>query len=466
MVYFMKKYKNLSLKRFCWAIGSTTPEIKFVRYKREIKPINPEAWWHPKQIDKSQWCLSCGENQRWGFLTTNISKSNNNALRGVRGLPIKSCIDLTFNQNVTLFEEQSDIVMSYNTPLPHRMWRNFNSRDICAQSHHLSEFNYNDGVYKIVTKLRINEGITLLPLFALATSLQLLNNNIFSNFTPFPHVDYWLVTNWKIKADNSKIGVGRGRKKSSRIRNETDIRHPDEPKRCGVKDAHLFEDYFESPRDSLDLIIRSLRQSYTKVYSINEVNKDDKPTELQISDEPLWLNEKLESDQEIKNKKPEAHADEPEDEDENKNKGIDSEDVMSEVGVSSKLFAFAQGWGGKYEGLGLVACATENVSDPVALELGSTLHFKFYAGNESLKENSNEQATKGLQIFHLPEINTYEKTDLELLHKLVEEPKIVDGVSPVANDGTCRIYVPYLLVFLLYFSSVQLDVIYLCHSPI
>lgn len=66
----------------------------------------------------------------------------------------------------------------------------------------------------------------------------------------------------------------------------------------------------------------------------NKVNKDEKPTE--ISNEPLCDNEKLESDQEMKNKKPEAHADgrEGEDEDENKNKGIESEEVLSEVGVT------------------------------------------------------------------------------------------------------------------------------------
>nr|GEX00479.1 hypothetical protein [Tanacetum cinerariifolium]GEX84188.1 hypothetical protein [Tanacetum cinerariifolium] len=59
----------------------------------------------------------------------------------------------------------------------------------------------------------------------------------------------------------------------------------------------------------------------------NEVNKDEKPTELYISDETLCDNEKLESDQEMKNKK-------PEDEDENKNKGIESEEVLSGVGVT------------------------------------------------------------------------------------------------------------------------------------
>nr|GFA56945.1 hypothetical protein [Tanacetum cinerariifolium]GFA67761.1 hypothetical protein [Tanacetum cinerariifolium] len=39
---FMKKFNNLSLKRFCWSIGSTTQERKFVRYRREIK-LNPET---------------------------------------------------------------------------------------------------------------------------------------------------------------------------------------------------------------------------------------------------------------------------------------------------------------------------------------------------------------------------------------------------------------------------------------
>ena len=47
--------------------------------------------------------------------------------------------------------------MNCNTPLPSRMWRLFRKRDTSAQSHTLTEFNYNEGVYRIVTKLRINE---------------------------------------------------------------------------------------------------------------------------------------------------------------------------------------------------------------------------------------------------------------------------------------------------------------------
>ncbi|KAL4579973.1 hypothetical protein LXL04_016144 [Taraxacum kok-saghyz] len=93
--------------------------------------------------------------------------------------------------------------------------------------------------------------------------------------------------------------------------------------------------------------------------------------------------------------------------------------IIRDASLNSKLFAFTQGWGGKDEGLGLVSCSVENISDSVAHELGSTLHFEFYAVNES-----STDSTQGLQIIHLPKINTYEKSDLELLHKLVEEYKV------------------------------------------
>ncbi|KAI3703086.1 hypothetical protein L6452_28841 [Arctium lappa] len=103
--------------------------------------------------------------------------------------------------------------------------------------------------------------------------------------------------------------------------------------------------------------------------------------------------------------------------------------IIRDASLSSKLFAFAQGWGGKDEGIGLVACAVEDVSDPVPQELGSTLHFEFYAVNESLKENlAAEQSTQGLQIIHMPKVYTCENSDNELLHKLVEEYKVPRGL--------------------------------------
>ncbi|KAK9005222.1 hypothetical protein V6N11_042666 [Hibiscus sabdariffa] len=94
---------------------------------------------------------------------------------------------------------------------------------------------------------------------------------------------------------------------------------------------------------------------------------------------------------------------------------------VRDASLSSKLFALAQGWGGKEEGLGLIACAVQNGCDTVAYDLGCTLHFEFYASNEF---SSSEQSTRGLQIIHLPNINSYPETDLELLNNLVGEYKV------------------------------------------
>ncbi|KAJ9153952.1 hypothetical protein P3X46_027337 [Hevea brasiliensis] len=93
--------------------------------------------------------------------------------------------------------------------------------------------------------------------------------------------------------------------------------------------------------------------------------------------------------------------------------------------LNAKLFSLAQGWGGKEEGLGLIACTVQNGCDPVAYELGCTLHFEFYALDESLSENHTEdQSNRGLQIIHLLNVNTRPETDLELLNKLVAEYKV------------------------------------------
>ncbi|KAI3769136.1 hypothetical protein L6452_00236 [Arctium lappa] len=99
--------------------------------------------------------------------------------------------------------------------------------------------------------------------------------------------------------------------------------------------------------------------------------------------------------------------------------------VIGDASLTSKLFAFAQGWGGKEEGLGLVACAIEDGSDSIAQELGSTLHFEFYLANESLMEHpTTEQQKQGLQIIHLPNVNTYQQCDRELMQKLIKEYKV------------------------------------------
>ncbi|XP_039689425.1 E3 ubiquitin-protein ligase UPL1 isoform X3 [Medicago truncatula] len=93
--------------------------------------------------------------------------------------------------------------------------------------------------------------------------------------------------------------------------------------------------------------------------------------------------------------------------------------------LNSKLFALAQGWGGKEEGLGLIASVLPNGCDPIVHEMGCALHFEFYAVNEPKSDiKGAEPLVEGLQIIHLSDVNKCVETDLGLLHKLVTEYKV------------------------------------------
>ncbi|KAL8142163.1 hypothetical protein V2J09_015195 [Rumex salicifolius] len=94
---------------------------------------------------------------------------------------------------------------------------------------------------------------------------------------------------------------------------------------------------------------------------------------------------------------------------------------IRDVSLNSKLFAFAQGWGGKEEGLGVTACALESGCDSIAYQLGCTLHFEFYALDDI---NCKSESSPGLQIIHLPDVSSCTETNLELLNKLVEMHKV------------------------------------------
>ncbi|ESQ29880.1 hypothetical protein EUTSA_v10011172mg [Eutrema salsugineum] len=92
---------------------------------------------------------------------------------------------------------------------------------------------------------------------------------------------------------------------------------------------------------------------------------------------------------------------------------------IRDASLNSKLFSLAQGWGGKEEGLGLTSCATENSCDQVSHQLGCTLHFEFYASNESSSELPG-----GLQVIHVPDVSMRAESDLELLNKLVTKHNV------------------------------------------
>ncbi|XP_042403335.1 uncharacterized protein LOC121992813 [Zingiber officinale] len=268
---FMTKFKNITLKHYCWAIDSTTPRREFNRFKRQIMALDPAAWQYLRDIGIRQWSLAYDGNHRWGCLTTNTSESLNNVLRGARLLPIKACIDLSFHRTVKLFQRYKQVVHHCNTTLLPHHWSKFMEAERHAQGHHIDEFNYTDGVYKIVTTRQLNgKGghVHTVPYYekdctcgkwqmhrfpcshAIAVCRHRGDNAIdlvdevhttktymaqySGKFYPIHHKDYWTNPGWEIQADYSiLINHGPGRRRESRIQNEMDLRHPDEPRRCG-----------------------------------------------------------------------------------------------------------------------------------------------------------------------------------------------------------------------------------------
>ncbi|CDP19359.1 unnamed protein product [Coffea canephora] len=107
-------------------------------------------------IETEKWCLTHDGEHRWGILTTNISESYNNVLRGARHLPIRACIDLTFHRTVELFKTRREDARHYRNLFPPKIWRKFKNSDQKAGSHRVVEFDGSSEVYKVVTNRRVD----------------------------------------------------------------------------------------------------------------------------------------------------------------------------------------------------------------------------------------------------------------------------------------------------------------------
>eukprot|EP00850_Spirogloea_muscicola_P012629 SM000082S22871 [mRNA] locus=s82:404008:421363:+ [translate_table: standard] len=91
-----------------------------------------------------------------------------------------------------------------------------------------------------------------------------------------------------------------------------------------------------------------------------------------------------------------------------------------EPGINARLFCLSQGWGGKDEGVGLVACSVEGACSAEVQQRASTLHFELYSEDGSRSaEEAKSRPTLGRQVIHMPAVHENVHTDLELLEELV-----------------------------------------------
>jgi transposase-like protein len=97
-------------KDLVWQAGAELQKRVAKAFLDNLKEVNPGGfnYLHDPQgsnpaLTRDKWCLSYDGGVRWGTLTTNISESYNNVLKGVRHLPITALIQGTFTKTVALF---------------------------------------------------------------------------------------------------------------------------------------------------------------------------------------------------------------------------------------------------------------------------------------------------------------------------------------------------------------------------
>ncbi|KAI3805640.1 hypothetical protein L1987_28200 [Smallanthus sonchifolius] len=270
----MKRFKSASLKKLCWAIGSTTQARKYMAAVAQMKIINEDAWLYLNNIPKTHWTLRYDRgHRRWGNLTTNISESLNNALRDARLLPIKACIDYTFQKDVSQYVKHTEIAINCQTALPPRMWSVFNNRDRRAQDHRVFKYDHVEETYRVTSRMETNdyggndytvefkrkkctcrkwqmERFPCSHAIAVCRHRNGLPNEIVDSryytstyrqqysghYHPLPHKDLWRGAGWCIQGDPSKVTTLRGRRRARRMHNEMDVHYPDEPRhyKCGL----------------------------------------------------------------------------------------------------------------------------------------------------------------------------------------------------------------------------------------
>lgn len=138
---FNTKFHNTHLKKLCWDAGSTPQKRKFTKIMAEIERIDAKAAKYLREIGKEElWTLAYDGGYRHGMLTTNISESFNNAIKGVRNLPIRAAVELVFTRIVKMFQDKKEDALHCQHPLPKRPWKIYREAEIKGRKHSAVQF--------------------------------------------------------------------------------------------------------------------------------------------------------------------------------------------------------------------------------------------------------------------------------------------------------------------------------------
>ena len=266
---FNSKFRDSHLKKLAYQAGSQNQVRKFNAIMDEIRKINSKAheWLDKHRVAK--WTLSHDGGRRCGIMTTNLSEIFNSVLKGARYLPITACVQLTFYRLVNYFDVRRSLGIgaqkSGQLYTPHVVSTQA-ALLLKATGHTLKSFNRNTGLFEVVTRNGKNVQIVNLEkgscscgkweinkypcshVLSVCGNLSLNSwqyvQNYYSieeycmtwapQFFPLHHEEYWPETMFNLIPDYSLKRSEKGRPRSTRLRNEMDIKEGRTLIRCGI----------------------------------------------------------------------------------------------------------------------------------------------------------------------------------------------------------------------------------------
>ncbi|XP_027336945.1 uncharacterized protein LOC113850565 [Abrus precatorius] len=175
--------------------------FKNIALKKELIKLDIERW--IDSISKEKWALSYDdEGQRYGHMTTNLSESVNKVFKGARNLPICALVKATYGRLVEYFVKRGEEAMSD--------LHNGSMFCLACIAVSINFWQYVDPVY----------------------SMQYVVNAYSPQWKPLGN-ECNILTNceWKLMPDVDRAR-GKGRPKSTRIRNEMDWVESQTRQRC------------------------------------------------------------------------------------------------------------------------------------------------------------------------------------------------------------------------------------------
>ncbi|CAI9094944.1 OLC1v1030782C1 [Oldenlandia corymbosa var. corymbosa] len=152
----VSRYNSKKVKRLCWKMGTTLSRVKYNRMRAELIEFKPAAWEYLRGIGGSNWARLKAGLRRWGIATTNISESYNNALKGIRFLPIRALIDATFRKTIKFYREEQLSARNCMTPIPPELWKKYEKMNDKAASFEATPFDGDDAMWRVVTTTRLS----------------------------------------------------------------------------------------------------------------------------------------------------------------------------------------------------------------------------------------------------------------------------------------------------------------------